>query len=411
MHSLFALAPRVSHNDNVRLSIVIPALNEEEAIGGTLEACLAAVPKIKAEAGLDDVEVIVVDDGSTDRTAEIVRSIAGARLIQHPKNRGYGCAINSGFDQASGELLSFLDADGTCDPLLFGRLAKAVLDSGADVCSGSRLGKGNQMPPIRYLGNKMFAFMINLVSPQKVEDLASGMRVIRRSALTRLRPLPNGMHYTPAMSAMALFDPELRIVEVPIPYAERLGESKLSVFRDGQRFMRVLFEIALSYRPFPFFGTLGLLCLAIAVGYAIGPIHRGLILGEELTGDTIYRIHTILVLCVAGHGLIGTGLLAQRASAILHERRRPKHSVHRMLDALLMQRPFVAAAVFAILALAVSYRSLANYLDHGSIEEHWIHVVLGGLFALSAVLQFSFGWLARILEMLAERRSARHPND
>ena len=102
------------------LTIVIPALNEEEAIGETLRRTLAAVDSIRTAAGLDVVEIIVVNDGSTDRTAEIVRGFAEVRLIEFERNRGYGAAIKEGFRQGSGTLVGFMDADGTCDPQWFG---------------------------------------------------------------------------------------------------------------------------------------------------------------------------------------------------------------------------------------------------------------------------------------------------
>lgn len=136
------------------LSIVIPAWNEEAGIGAIVTRTLAARSQIMAQSGVAGVEVIVVDDGSRDRTAEIARGFAEVRVISHPANRGYGAAIKTGFAEATGELLGFLDADGTCDPVflapsapLFGTPAPtwwSALDSApapaCHRCAGSAIG-------------------------------------------------------------------------------------------------------------------------------------------------------------------------------------------------------------------------------------------------------------------------------
>lgn len=127
-----------SSNRIKSLSIVIPVLDEEDAIGSTLQRCLDARQDILKSAGLDSIEIIVVNDGSTDRTVEIVQSFPDVALIDLKTNQGYGAAIKSGFSQASGDLLGFLDGDGTCDPFFFGQLCKEIIENGADIATGSR---------------------------------------------------------------------------------------------------------------------------------------------------------------------------------------------------------------------------------------------------------------------------------
>lgn len=129
-----------------RLTVVIPALDEAEAIGDTIRRCLDARDHIEREGGVSDVEVIVVSDGSTDATAEIARSFTDVEVLEFSTNRGYGAAIKSGFQRGSGDLVGFLDADGTCDPLFFADLCRAIDGDGADIALGSRMSKESRMP-------------------------------------------------------------------------------------------------------------------------------------------------------------------------------------------------------------------------------------------------------------------------
>src|SRR5439155_26515321 len=176
-----------------------------------------------------------------------------------------------GFRQASGDLLSFLDADGTCDPMCFGDMCREMRDPSVSLALGSRMGSGNQMPRLRRLGNRLYAFLLGFLSGEAVSDTASGMRVIRRAALPQLYPLPDGLHFTPAMSARAIMS-GLRIIEVPMPYAERVGESKLKVLRDGVRFLVSIGDALLLYRPGRLFGLGAALSLVIVLLWGVSPL-------------------------------------------------------------------------------------------------------------------------------------------
>lgn len=237
------------------LSVVIPAYNEENGIEEISRRVLAIEPALK-EVGVNRLELIVVDDGSSDQTAEIAKSIEGVRLISQ-ENKGYGGALKTGFSKAGGELIGFLDADGTYPPEYFPKLCVAALE-GADLVIGSRrAGEESQMPITRRLGNFFFANLLSLVSRQKVSDSASGQRIFKREIYERLLPLPDGLNLTPVQSARALHE-EMKIVEVPITYSERLGASKLSVVHDGRIFLQSILWTVMMYNPVRIFGLIGL---------------------------------------------------------------------------------------------------------------------------------------------------------
>lgn len=140
-----------------RLVIVIPALNEEAAIADTIEHCLAARQEVIEQTAVTEVELVVVSDGSTDRTAEIARGYDQVSVIVFEQNRGYGAAIKAGWEQGDGDLLGFLDADWTCDPRYFVPMCDLALEERADIVLGSRMGPNSRMPAIHRLGNRLFA--------------------------------------------------------------------------------------------------------------------------------------------------------------------------------------------------------------------------------------------------------------
>jgi glycosyltransferase involved in cell wall biosynthesis len=257
----------------MKLLIAIPAYNEEDSIESIVERSLAATGEIIAKSPVTDVEIVAVSDGSTDRTVELLSRYARKiKVVVFKENRGYGAAIKAAWQQSDAELLGFLDADGTCDPRFFSELCSALLADDLDVVLGCRLNAESKMPLIRRIGNLLFAVILTVLAQTRVRDTASGMRVVHRRCLRKLFPLPDGMHFTPAMSARALLAGGVRIGEIDMPYHDRQGESKLRVGKDGLRFLRIILETAFLYRPSRPLGLLAVACFAMAGALMVTPI-------------------------------------------------------------------------------------------------------------------------------------------
>ena len=380
------------------LTIVIPAYDEEEAIGGTVSACLQAIPQIKEESGIVDVEVIVVSDGSTDRTVEIVRAFDDVKLIVFEQNRGYGAALMEGFRQGAGSLVSFLDADGTCDPRVFGELAKTAIGENADVVLGSRLGPESHMPLVRRIGNHLFAILLGLLCGKSITDTASGMRVIRRQALDWLYPLPTGLHFTPSMSARALLG-GLRLVEVPMPYDERIGRSKLNVISDGIRFTRVILHDVLCYRPERLFLMAFAFCLIVAVALAVYPIEY-YAANHSVEEWMIYRFLVCGLLGSTGYQLLAGTALAHRMSRF-GPRRHASDSFWPVMVSKLFEGWAIVAfvAAMSVISLAILWPGLTEYLMTRQVHMHWSRLVVGTFGLVVAAQGAVTGVLMRVLRI------------
>ncbi len=391
-----------------KLSIVIPAYNEEEAIRSIIERTLAAAPRIIQEGGVESVEVIVVSDGSKDRTAEIAKEFADRSLIQlisYPKNRGYGAAITAGFEAASGDLVSFLDADGTCDPLLFIDFLQKMQETNADIVIGARLHPGSEMPATRKAGNILYRNLVNAISSSRVTDVASGMRVLKRNILHKLYPLPDGLHFTPAMSVRAILDREIMIEEVPIPYQERIGRSKLRIVQDGIGFLKTILEISFTYKPLRLFGAIGILLLIPALIYGI-PSLIHYIQHRNVPEDSIYRLIFVVVAAVSGAQMISLGLIVQSMTNLAHNYEM-NTAIEKMLDKAFLRKLGYIGFLFLIAALALNVRTIAQYVTTSHIQVHWSYVVTGGLFVLLGFQLLAFSIIHRIIHVLKGQKKIR----
>jgi glycosyltransferase involved in cell wall biosynthesis len=399
-----------------RFSIVVPALNEEEAIEGVLRSCFAAADGICREGGVDSVEVILVDDGSTDATAEVARRVEGVRIVSHERTRGYGAALMTGFRAAEGEYLGFLDGDGTCDPAAFGGLLKELrVEGGADLAIGMRLGSGTRMPFVRRVGNRFFATLLRVLSGRKVRDTASGMRVFRRELLGAFGALPEGLDFTPAMTSRVAFDPALAFVERPIPYSERAGASKLGVVSDGWRFLRAIVGLAISYRPGPFFYLAAALLWGVAIGYAI-PTVAGIARARELPvvehvnqGEIpiwmLHRLLTILVSSVAGLVFFLAGTAGQRIAHLVHGLPPPgSRGASGLAKRIVAGLPATKAALLLAGGGAVLAGPAVAYFRTWTVVAPWYRV-LGGLFlALAAAVFAAYAVQDRMITAWERRR-------
>lgn len=393
----------------MKLTIVIPALNEEASIGSIIERTLAARETIASHSPVDDVEVVVVSDGSTDRTAEIAAGYRDVRLIVFEQNQGYGAAIKRGFSEGTGDLVGFLDADGTCDPAFFAQLCTALIEEGAAVALGSRMGPESHMPRVRRLGNRIYALILSTLSNRVVTDTASGMRVLRRDVLPYLYPLPDGLHFTPALSARVLMDDHLKLVERPMPYEERIGQSKLNVLKDGLRFFHTIFEMTLVWNPARLFlvGAIG--SLLVMVLLAMHPVEVWLRLGQ-LDEDMIYRLLACWMLGTLGASSLSAAVVSDHLCHLLDPTlAKPRSFAWTLLDRVYTLR---GVALFLVpcapLMVWMVGSGVWTWLSAGYVALHWSRVVFAGLMLFAVVELFVATLIVNVLRFhVSRRRTAR----
>ncbi|MDL0432014.1 glycosyltransferase family 2 protein [Marinobacter sp. TBZ242] len=237
------------------VSIVIPAKNEARSIGRLVRQIL--------EGGWAN-EVLVIDDGSSDGTGSIAKE-QGADVIWHPYSKGNGAAVKTGARIASGEVLIFMDADGQHQPKDIPRLLSQLSD-GYDMVVGARASDG-QASFGRGLANSFYNLLASYMTGQKVQDLTSGFRAVRREKFLQfLNLLPNGFSY-PTTSTMAFFRAGYAVGYLPIDAPKRIGKSHIKPIRDGIRFLLIIFKIGTLYSPLKLFVPISFFLFICGLSY------------------------------------------------------------------------------------------------------------------------------------------------
>jgi hypothetical protein len=238
---------RDSHQLALRRIAIVPALNEEASLGQVLEEIHAADPEL---------EVVVVDDGSTDRTSAVAAS-AGARVVTLPYNIGIGGAVQTGYQYAlehGFELAIQVDGDGQHDPSEIERVIEPVLDGRADLVVGTRFaaGGGYRGTRVRRIGIRIFAAVVSLMVGQRVSDTTSGFRAVNGKAL-RLFAAEYPHDYPEVESIVLLSRHGLRMLEVPVQMRVReTGASSITALRAAYYMIKVLLALFIGlFRRYP----------------------------------------------------------------------------------------------------------------------------------------------------------------
>jgi len=331
------------------ISVILPALNEEETIG----ECLSRIQKVFSHLQLEGE--IIIADSSKDRTAEIGESFGC--VIVHPESMGYGNAYLAAFAFAKGRYIVIGDADNTYDFCEIPKLLE-LLDDGADLVMGTRLKgdiKPGAMPPLhRYIGNPFLTWLLNQLFGTDISDAHCGLRAIRREALERLNLKTGGMEFASEMFIEAA-KAGLRIDEVPITYWPRVTPSKLSSFSDGWRHVRFM----LLYRPLPFIAIPGFVFALLGL-FMMGFFY---VRGDVETSNLHSFILASLVF-IGGLQAFLMGLTIMMYSAI-HGYSDKNSFIRKLINYHNLEKELILGIILMFVGVAIGYGIVHNWAATG----------------------------------------------
>jgi glycosyltransferase involved in cell wall biosynthesis len=288
-------------SESFDVSVVIPAYNEEKAIGTTLDAVLGAVSSSPRR-----YQVIVVDDGSRDDTAKVAAS-RNVQVVTHRKNRGYGASLKSGTLAARGDVVLFYDADNQFEPSDIDRMVNELGDN--DAALGARTA-GSHAPFSRRGGKKLLGWLANYLARTRIPDLNCGLRAIRRDLLLDyLHLLPNGFSAS-TTTTLVLLKEGHDVRFVPVTVKKRIGKSTVKPLKDGVDTALLIVRLTTLLDPFRVFGPVSLVFFLFGCGWGIYYIR----LGRGLSVAALFMLVSSIV-------IFFFGLLADQVASMRRERR------------------------------------------------------------------------------------------
>jgi glycosyltransferase involved in cell wall biosynthesis len=366
------------------VSVVMPSLNEE----GTIERCIEKVKKVFNE-NHSGGEIIVADN-STDKTAEIAKSL-GATVIT-PEKKGYGNAYLAGLSYAKGDFIVITDSDGTYDLSEIPKFLEPLIKGDADFVIGNRLGDDilkNAMPRLhRYIGNPLLTEILNRLFEIEISDAHCGMRAFTKEAYGKMNLRTGGMEFASEMIVEAARK-NLRIKEVPIAYYPRISPSKLHSFSDGWRHLRFM----MLYKPIPFLFVPGVLVFLLGVLLSLTILLRGNVETSHMHSLIFGSILTII-----GFQTIATGIY-MKAYAAVHGLCEKEGFIKKLLDYHSLEKELILGAALLLLGLALGLKVLLTWINvgFGSLSEIENAVIAMVLAAIGIQMMFTAIFLSVLL--------------
>ena len=283
------------------VSIVLPALNESQGLSQLLPALIEHYP---------DAEIIVVDSGSTDNTAQVAIKY-GVKVVTQPYAYGNGAAVKAGIRAATRDIIVLMDADGQHKAEDVARLLQKI-DEGYDMAVGARHAS-TQASFGRRIANTVYNRFASWMANHTIDDLTSGMRAVKSDyAKEFLHLYPNGFSY-PTTITMAFFRSGLSVAYVPIMAGTREGKSHINPLRDGIRFLIIIFKIGTLYSPLKVFVPLSMIHFAAGLSY------------YAYTFFTMHRLTNMSVILFSISSLIFLmGLLSEQVTNLYYSIRQTK---------------------------------------------------------------------------------------
>lgn len=272
------------------ISLIIPAYNEEDGIAMVLDNLNFLG---------ENYEIIVVDDGSEDNTAEIVKSYPKVKLTSHMDNLGYGAALKTGIKNSKGDVIVITDADGTYPNEKIPEFVQILKENNLDMVVGARTGRDVKIPMIRKPAKWVISKLANYLSGTKVPDLNSGLRLMKKESVEKfLKILPNGFSFTTTIT-LAMLTNDYKIQYMPINYFKRSGKSKIRPIKDTLNFIQLIVRTTMYFNPLKFFIPLSIFLVIFAFLVLIG---SWALLGKAM--DVTFGIMLMTAVIVMAIGML-----------------------------------------------------------------------------------------------------------
>ena len=368
------------------VSIVIPAYNEENAVGETVND----VRKVMKKSSYKEFEVIVVDDGSSDNTAERAKK-AGAFVISHPHNAGYGRALKTGITNAKFDKVVITDADGTYPSVKIVDILK-LFDTGFDMVVGERTGKNYRESPLKWPMRLLLRFLVEWTTGRKIPDINSGFRVFsKKTIITYFGQLCDTFSFTTSATLAYMMTSKF-VAYTKIEYSERVGSSHVRLWSDSLRTLQYIIQAITYYNPLKIFILLSVGCLVLAfVSIFIG------ILFSMHTGFMMV-VGFLLIIFVAL--IISEQTLAQKYNTKLFQSILGfLHSLKLVITDLKIISRVIALQLISLLLICMTIK-LLFHAGNSNVPFYYLIAFMPPIFIFSQLPITIGGWGTRELAMI-----------